>query len=142
MAQVFKTEFNSKEQIQCFLKKYKIGITDICEKISRKPNAKGLGSSDKDIIIHKKRNISTFLESHKIECIFSTSKWVTEQIETTPDRCFDTIQIVTLPSPSKQGSRAIGRLEEYKEMKTNGKIKDTIEYREKVYVELMKRLLK
>jgi hypothetical protein len=139
---IFEIEIDSVDSMKTFLNKYKIGVTDISEEISRKINSnRKISSSDQDLKIHSNRNLEQIINTNDINLIFCTSKWVLERVKSQQYSWNKKISLVTLPSPSKSANRSIGRMPEYKSMKKNNEIKDTIEYRQKKYIELLKKKL-
>jgi len=136
IAPIFETTIGSKEEIIEFLDIHQIGITDVCEEVSREIIKGKISSNDNHLIIHKKRNISAVIKEKNIKFIFSTSDWVTGEIESQLGK--ELVEIITLPSPSKMASRAIGRFPDYKKMKMDKSIDNTIDYRRFKYIELLK----
>ncbi|PCJ67359.1 MAG: hypothetical protein COA58_03295 [Bacteroidetes bacterium] len=140
ISSVFQESIDSKNSIKLFLNKHSIAITDVCEKVSRKSTDKGMSSSDSDLVVHEWRDLYDTIQSCKPRLIFSTSKWVTDNIQTQFSK-INGIDIITLPSPSPQGSRAIGRQGDYKELRENNEVTDTKDYRIMKYKELLNPIL-
>ena len=137
IAPIFDITLESVADIKLFLTSHKIGITDLFEEISRNIVEEKLNSSDVALNIHESRNILSLIQNNDIKLIFSTSIYVTDYLNEYLYN-FNNIEIITLPSPSKSASRGIGGLMEYQELKQEGLINDTIEYRQMKYSELFK----
>jgi G:T/U-mismatch repair DNA glycosylase len=139
LSKVFEVELSTKEQVTTFLEDKAIAVTDVCETVSRRIAKNGLNSSDNDLVVHEWRDLDSTISRSKLERIISTSKWVTDAIQTHFPKI--NIPIMTLPSPSKSGSRAIGRQADYKAFKKNNPHKNTLDYRILKYKELLKPIL-
>lgn len=138
IAPIFKIEINNKEDIIKFLNEHNLGITDVCEEISRKIIKGKISSNDEGLIIHKHRDIGQIINRSNVQLIFSTSKWVTDIIKFQQKSWEKQVNIITLLSPSKSSSRTIGRNDEYRGMKYKNLINDTIQYRQMKYIESFK----
>ncbi|MEJ5284591.1 MAG: hypothetical protein WHS77_06020 [Brevinematales bacterium] len=141
LTKVFNQNLTDKDSIIKFLCAYKFGITDIVEEASRKIRSNKLSSLDADLIIIKPRNIPEIISSTKIKFILTTSEFVTNYLANQFCSIANKPYIQTLLSPSKSASRAIGRLSEYKNLKSSNKIKNTIDYRVMKYNEIFKSLV-
>lgn len=134
---VFSIKLSNAEDVKAFLSEKNIGITDVCEEVSRKVDVKknSINSSDNDLVVHLSRDITHIIKANPNISILSTSKWVTERIQLQLNQLLY-VPIITLPSPSKAASRAIGRSEEYKAMKEKGILENTLDYRVMKYREV------
>lgn len=127
ISELFDITFSSKDDIMNFLNKWNIGITDIVENTSRRVTKDTLSSKDSDLIIQTYRDLDTILKENAIRTIFTTSSFVSNYILNSIS--LNNTELITLPSPSKLASRGIGRDEEYKKMKKDKVVSNTIEYR-------------
>lgn len=71
IAPIFEIQIDSEDAIKTFLNRHNLGVTDICEEISRKINSNGkISSSDQDLKIHINRDLEQIINANDINLIF------------------------------------------------------------------------
>lgn len=132
ISDVFKEDINTIADIRRFLNERKFGITDIHESVVRIVRKGKISSKDQDFSELVPRQIPIAALSN-LQTIFTTSQYVSNIMrERHPNLG---VSIVTIISPSPNGSRAIGRSNDYKQMKIHGVVTNTYEYRLLKYTE-------
>lgn len=136
LKEVFTTDLNTIDDIKRFLDDHNIGITDIAEEVYREPKNGKIGSADSDLEIIKSRNFTSIENNNNLQCIFTTSQFVTEKLKKLLSKKLQE-KIITLLSPSGSASRSIGRKNDYKEYKKThtGTKPPTVAFRIKKYRE-------
>lgn len=126
------------EQIKDFLSSNKIGITDIVEQCNRKLTDKGHPSaSDEHLIDIQFRKMDDVLATNSLMLILCTSDWVRKKFEANYNFNKEKVSIVAIPSPSRSGSRQMGKsFPEYNQMKSDSF--KTYQFREYYYSKYFK----
>ncbi|MES2630284.1 MAG: hypothetical protein V4616_15100 [Bacteroidota bacterium] len=124
LSELYNMPVASRSEMETLLVKHKIAIGDIYTSVKRRKP--GCNDSDLYDCVFNHQGIEECVRKG-VTRILCTSKYVAE-------RCVKELphleeMIITLPSPSPSGSRPIGRSEHYKELRLNGTVNNTKEYR-------------
>lgn len=125
---LYKEELSNATEIKSFLESKNIGITDLFEKCKRKIKGNKIDSSDSSLCILEKRDLRLiFNECKKLKKVYLTSKWVYKKfIESYPGVNYE---LIILESPSGQFDRSIGKIDEYKRLKSENGGYNAFSYR-------------
>ena len=131
---IYKEKLSNSQEIMEFLKRKKVGITDLFEKCRRKIRNEKIDSADSNLVVLENRDLNViFNECKGLKKIFFTSKWVFKKfIKLYPESPYD---LVILESPSGAYDRNIGRIDEYKQKKSINKDYNCFTYRLDKYKE-------
>lgn len=122
---VFDLPASNREEKEDLCKSQGIAMADLGKVILRK-GANTCADEDLMFVEFNAEEIERAIKSG-ITKIISTSRFVTKTLNEILS--VDGVQILTLPSPSPNGSRPIGRIDEYKLMKQNGVVSNTFDYK-------------
>lgn len=129
LSEIYAMPTQSREEKEALCRVNRLAITDIGLVIGRKVDQ---SCADGDLLIleYNHEGVSKAIKAG-IRRILCTSKYVAEELKLH----FDThnLEVIALPSPSPNGSRAIGRIKEYKEAKARGELKNTYEFKLRKY---------
>lgn len=129
----FELELTSKEAIQSFLEKQKLGVGDLIRSCRRKNQS----SLDKDLYdIEWNTNLIELIQKHEIKNLYFTGKGVRQWFDRyilKPANFKPNCELITLLTPASTGARAIGNMEEYKRYKDANPLASTFDFRLEFY---------
>ena len=136
MADLFNKELKSRANIETFLCENKISVADVIQSCRR---INGEASDDKLYEMIWNPNLDKILKEHPSTKIIFTSDIAAEWFNANIYKDYPS-QMVILISPSAQGARRIGRMNEYKALKARTPNYNTLEFLKLKYREAFNQL--